>query len=85
MAAGVPARALLQTHGVVGAANENPAAGDLLEMAFHAKVRVARGEHLRIHRTVRGVANSAAFTQGLMFKSLRAALRGMARETIVVL
>ena len=84
MAARVPTRALLQSHRMIRAADQNPAAADLLEMAFHAQVRVPRREHLRVHRTVRRVTNRATLAQRLMFKSLRTPLRRMAAQAALV-
>ena len=36
-----PAGSLLDADGMIGAANENFAVGDLLEVAFHAEVGIA--------------------------------------------
>ena len=72
--AGGPACALWQGCRVVVTSNENLTALDLLEMAFHAQVRVPRGEHFRVHRTMRRVANRAAFAQRFVFENLRPAL-----------
>ena len=85
MAAGVPAGALLQTDGMVRAANQNPAAADLLEMALHAEVGIPRREQFGIYGTVRSVAHGAAFVHGFVFENFRAALRRMARETTFIL
>ena len=49
VATGGPACALLETQGVIRAANENPASVDLLEVAFQAEVRVANRQQLGVN------------------------------------
>lgn len=77
MAAGGPARALLNAGGVIRAANQNLAALHLLEMALEAEVGISRDEHFRIHRAVRAVARGATFPHGFVFKDKRTVLRRM--------
>ena len=85
MATCSPAGALLQAQRVVGPTYQNASALHLLEMALEAKVGIAHGQHLGVHRTMRGVADCAAFTQRFMFEYVRSPLRRMTFETIVVL
>ena len=84
MTAGGPAGALLQTHSVVGPADEEPATRNLLEMTLQAEVRIAFGKHFRIHRTVGGVTDRAAFAQRRVLEGNGAALRRVAAETAFV-
>jgi len=55
-----PASALLHPQGMIGAADENSIPGELLKMAFHAKVRVADAEHFGVNRAVSRVTNRAS-------------------------
>src|SRR6266699_3228728 len=84
VAAAVPAGALLYAQGVIGATDENPGPAKLLEVAFHTQVRVANGKHLGVHRTMRGMADGAAFPRGLMLENVRTALRGVTAEAAFV-
>ena len=70
---------------MIGSADEQSAAAHLLEVAFQAQVRVADGQQLGVDRPVRGVANGAAFMQGLVFENKRTALRGVAANAGIVL
>ena len=80
-----PATALLQSGGVVGAANQNRAARHLLEMAFETKVGIPHGQQLGVDAAMRRVTGGAAFAQRLVFKHIRSALGGMALQTVFIL
>lgn len=86
MTAGRPTRALWQSVGVVGIANENSAVGLLfLEMALQTQGRIALSQHSLIDRSVGRVAADATFTERFVFENERASLRGVALETGFVL
>ena len=85
VAARRPARALLQSHGVIGPADQDGAAFDLLKMAFEAKVGIAHGQQFGVDATMRRVTGGAAFVQRLVFEHIRAALCLMALEAILFL
>ena len=67
-----------------GSANQNAAALHLLEMAFETEIRIARGEHLGIDRSVNSVTNGAAFPRCFVFEHVRPALGGMAAKATFV-
>lgn len=85
MTARSPARALLHAHRVIRAADAKLTAVHLLEMALETEIRVARGEHLGVHRAVRAVTGRAALVHRLVLEDIRAALRGMTFQTALVL
>ena len=66
------------------AADINLSVPDLLEVAFQAEVRVANRQQFGVYRTVRGMADSASFAQGFVFKHIRTALCGMAAKAALV-
>ena len=67
-----------------GPAKQNGAALHLLEMAFETEIRIARGKHLGIDRSVNGVTNSAAFARCFVFEYVRPALGGMTTKATFV-
>ena len=70
MAACTPTGALAQKLRVRLKSNIDLPCGTLyLRMTFQAKIRITLHQQLPIHRTVRVVANRAAFSQSLMFKN----------------
>src|SRR5260370_42675777 len=77
--------ALLRAGGRVRPADEEPAVADLLEMAFQAQVRVAFSQHLGVDGAVGGMADGAAFTHGLVFEPVGAALSRMAPDAAFIL
>ena len=85
VAARRPATALLQARGVVGTANQNRAAFDLLKMAFEAKIGIAHGQQFRVHAAVRRVTSSATFRQRFVFEDIRTALGRVTLQTIFFL
>ena len=84
VAAGRPARALLESQRVIGSADQDLAGNHLLKMAFEAKIGVANGKELGVDRAVSGVTDRATFPHGFVLEDVRAALRGMATETALV-
>ena len=60
MTAGRPAGALLHAQRMIGTSDQDSRPGNLLEMAFHAQVRVPNREHFCIDGPVRRMANGAA-------------------------
>ena len=48
--------------------NQQPAAAHLLEMAFHAKICVTRGQQFGVHRTVGRVADGASLPNRLVLE-----------------
>src|SRR5579859_1709626 len=85
MAAGRPARALLDSQRVVRAADEQPPAAGLLEMAFQTKVGITFRQHFRVYRAVGGMADRATFARRLVFERVGSALGGVTAETALVL
>ena len=83
--AGRPASALLDAQGVIGAADENLPAADLLEVAFQAEVGVARRQEFCIDRSVGSVAGGASFAHRFVLEDERPALGGMAADAAFVL
>jgi len=79
-----PAGALLNSQRVVGSSDQNLASAYLLEMAFHAEVRVPNGQHLRVDRSMSGVTDGASLAQGFVFEHVKTALGGMAAEAAFV-
>jgi hypothetical protein len=77
MAAGGPARALLNPGGVIRATDENLAALHLLEMALETQVGIPGHQHLGIHRAMRAVTRGATFLHRFMLEDKRAVLRRM--------
>src|SRR5208282_3594968 len=71
--AGRPASALLDAQGVIGAADENLPAADLLEVAFQAEVGVARRQEFCIDRSVGSVAGGASFAHRFVLEDERPA------------
>src|SRR5438046_2584664 len=70
MAASAPTGALAQKLTVWLESDKGLARGTLhLCMTFQAKIRITLDQQLPIHRTMRVVADSAAFPQCLMFKN----------------
>lgn len=80
-----PAGALLHADGVVRTADEEPAATDLLHVAFQAEIRIALGQQLGINGAVDLVTGRAAFAQGFMLEDRGATLSRVTAETHVVL
>ena len=80
-----PACALLNTHRVIRATDAELSALHLLEMTFQTEIRVARGEHLGIHRAMRAVTRRAAFVHRFMLEHIRAALGGVTFQTRLIL
>ena len=69
-----PATALAQEPGVLDFANVNPAPaarGLRLGMAFEAEICITLGEQLAVDRTVRLMADDAAFAQGFVLEGKR--------------
>ena len=69
---------------MVGTSDQYPASAHLLKMAFHTEVRVPNGQHLRVDRSMSGVADGASLAQGFMFKHVKASLSGMAAKAALV-
>lgn len=84
VASGRPAGALLHAHSVIGTANEEPAATDLLHVAFEAEIRVALSQQLGINRAMDRVTGGAAFAHGFMLKDRRTTLSWVAAEAHVI-
>ena len=80
-----PACALLNTHRVIRATDAELSALHLLEMTFQTEIRVARGEHLGVHRAMRAVTRRAAFVHRFMLEHIRAALGGVTFQTRLIL
>ena len=70
---------------MVGASNQNPAAGDALEVALHTEIRIANGQHFGIDRSMGGMTGGAPFARGFVFENIRPALRWMAADASFVL
>ena len=85
MTAGRPATAFLQTHRVIGAADQNLAALDLLEMALQAECRIARGQQFGVDAAMRRVTSGAAFVHRLVFEHIWSALGLMTLNAILLL
>ena len=86
MATRRPTRALWQTIGVIGIADENSSAGFLfLEVTLQAQRCVAFVEQTRVDRAVRRVTTDAAFFQCFMLENEWTGLRGVTLETGFVL
>ena len=87
MTTGAPARPLAQTAGgaVIGTSDDDSSRRLLLEMASKTKIRVARDQHLVVHRPVRIVARRAAFADRFVFKNKRPPLSCMTLATGVAL
>jgi hypothetical protein len=70
--AGAPTRALPQQRGVRDFADVNLArwkvGGWRLRVAAQTEIRIVRNEHLAVYRTVRRMANPAAFAQRFMLE-----------------
>lgn len=85
VAARAVASALLEVKGVILLANVYPTGTSLhLRMASKAEICIALGQHLRVYRTVRRVANDAAFTQRFMLEHERSRLIAMALGALLV-
>ena len=69
---------------MVGASDQNPASAHLLEVAFQTEVRVSNGQHLRVDRSMSGVTDGAALTEGFVFEDVKTALGGMAAKAAFV-
>ena len=74
MTARSPTGALLYPQGVVRTTDQQPATGDLLEVAFETQVGIAHGQQLGVNSPMRAVANGAPFAQGLMLEDIGPAL-----------
>jgi hypothetical protein len=85
MATCAPTGALLQLRVVRKTANANDAALDLLEMALQTKIRVANRQHFGVDRAMGRVTRRASFAQRFVFECVRAPLRGMTLNAIIVL
>jgi len=48
MTAGCPASALLNAQSMIGTSDQDLSASNLLEVTFHAKIRIPNGQHLGI-------------------------------------
>lgn len=78
MAAGRPARPLLQEIGVIDVAEKNcPRLGLLLEMAFQTESLIAFSQHALIDRAMRRMTGGATFAHRFVFENKRSALRRM--------
>ena len=81
MATGCPAGARLQQQRMIGASDINMAGGNVrpldLGMKAQAKIGVRDREQILIHRTVRIMADGAAFAHRRVFKDERACLFAM--------
>jgi hypothetical protein len=79
-----PAGALLYAQSVIGPSDKDPASGQLLEMALHAKIGVTHSEHLCIDRAVSGMADGATLTRRFVLEHVGATLCGMTPEATFV-
>lgn len=70
---------------MVLAADEQPATGDLLEMALQAEIGIANGEQLGVDRSVRVVTRGASFAQGVVLKGKGTVLGGVAAGATFIL
>jgi len=86
MATRSPAGTLPQESGMRRGADVNLTGLAMLHLgvAAQAEIRVALGQHLSVHGTVRVVANGATFAQGFMFENERAGLFAVALRTVFV-
>jgi len=85
VAARAVASALLEVKGVILLANVYPTGTSLhLRMASKAEICIPLGQHLRVYRTVRRVANDAAFAQRFMLEHERSRLIAMALGALLV-
>ena len=76
VAAGRPARALLEASGVIAIADEDfPVGGLLLEVTLEAEIGVALDEQLLVDRAVRRMAGDAALADRFVFKNKWTSLR----------
>lgn len=85
MAARRPAGAPGEKSGVALNANRDLVIGMFLEMALETEVRVARRQHLVVDRTVGLVAFGTTFTDRLVLKGIRPALRVVTVQADIVL
>ncbi len=89
MATGRPTSSDLQKSRVIGVADVNVTGGNVwglhLRVAAQAKIRIIFDEQFPVDRTVRAVANGAAFAQRFVFKNKRARLRLMTLRAALIL
>jgi hypothetical protein len=69
---------------VVGTANENLTATQLLEVALHAQIGITNRKQLGIDRAMGGVTNGAALARGFVLEYVGTALLGMTAEAALV-
>ena len=74
----------MNSQGMIGTADQDLTAGNLLEVTFQAEIGVAHREHFGVHRAVGGMADRAPFPGSLVFENVRPALVGMTAKTIFV-
>ncbi len=80
-----PTGAYLDPGCVVRTPDEDPAVIDLLEMTLQTQSGIALGQQLGIDGAMSLVTGRAAFTNGFVLENVRAALRGVASDTEIVL
>jgi hypothetical protein len=84
VAARIPARALLDARCMIGTADQDGSASDLLEMAFETEVCVSRNKHLGIDASMRVMTCGATFFHRLVLENVRTTLGGMALKASVL-
>lgn len=85
MASRAPASALLNPQSVVGAADQEFSALNLLEVTFQTEIGIANTEQLGVDRAVRIMTGGAAFARGIMLEGIGTPLLRVTAQAHVVL